>query len=117
MKKIKIKKGDLVQVMSGKDKGAKGHVLEVLRKKDRVVVEGVNIIKKRIKPTAENPSGVLWNKKHPFIFPMLCWWIPNRGYLHGWVTILKTEKKSDTLKNPEKKYNCYELRTQIEKRI
>ncbi len=57
MKKFKIKKGDFVQVMSGKDRGAKGHVLKVLRDKDRVIVEGVNIVKKRVKPTTENPQG------------------------------------------------------------
>ncbi len=65
MKKFKIKKGDMVQVMSGKDRGAKGHVLEIIRSKDRVIVEGVNIVKKRIKPTAENPSGGIEEKEAP----------------------------------------------------
>ncbi len=65
MKKFKIKKGDLVMVMSGKDRGSKGHVLQVIRSKDRVVVEGVNIIKKRVKPTAENPSGGIIEKEAP----------------------------------------------------
>ncbi|NPA42947.1 MAG: 50S ribosomal protein L24 [Chlorobi bacterium] len=65
MKKFKIKKGDLVQVMAGKDRGAKGHVLEVIRSKDRVIVEGVNIIKKRVKPSTENPSGGIIEKEAP----------------------------------------------------
>jgi len=65
MKKFKIKKGDLVQVMSGKDRGAQGHVLEVIRSKDRVIVEGVNIVKKRVKPTTENPSGGIIEKEAP----------------------------------------------------
>ncbi len=52
-------------VMSGKDRGSKGHVLQVIRSKDRVVVEGVNIIKKRVKPTAENPSGGIIEKEAP----------------------------------------------------
>jgi large subunit ribosomal protein L24 len=65
MKKFKLKKGDLVMVMSGKDRGTKGHILEVIRAKDRVVVEGVNIVKKRIKPTAENPSGGIIEKEAP----------------------------------------------------
>jgi len=65
MKKFKIKKGDLVQVMSGKYRGTKGHVLEVIRSKDRVIVEGVNIIKKRVKPTTENPSGGIVEKEAP----------------------------------------------------
>jgi len=65
MKKFKIKKGDYVVVMSGKDRGTKGYVLEVLRAKDRLIVEGVNIIKKRVKPTTENPSGGIIEKEAP----------------------------------------------------
>lgn len=65
MKKFKIKTGDYVQVMSGKDRGKKGKVLKVLRDKDRVLVEGINIITKRVKPTAENPQGGLVEKEAP----------------------------------------------------
>ncbi|MCD2255335.1 50S ribosomal protein L24 [Agrilactobacillus fermenti] len=52
-----VKTGDKVRVISGKDKGKEGTVTKVLPKKDRVVVEGVNMIKKHQKPTNENPSG------------------------------------------------------------
>lgn len=52
-----IKKGDKVIVITGKDKGKTGTVIEALPKKDRVVVEGVNIIKKHQKPTQMNPEG------------------------------------------------------------
>nr|WP_263314987.1 50S ribosomal protein L24 [Mammaliicoccus sp. Marseille-Q6498] len=52
-----VRKGDNVIVISGKDKGKTGKVLEALPKKDRVVVEGVNIIKKHQKPTQINPEG------------------------------------------------------------
>ena len=53
----KIKKGDEVVVISGDHKGSKGKVLEVLRKNDRILVEGVNLIKKHEKKTQENPQG------------------------------------------------------------
>ncbi len=65
MKKFKIKTGDQVMVMSGKDRGKKGKILKVLRDKDRVIVEGVNIVKKRIKPSAENPQGGIVEKEAP----------------------------------------------------
>ena len=52
-----IKKGDTVKVISGKDKGKTGVVLTALPKKDRVLVEGVNIIKKHTKPNQANPQG------------------------------------------------------------
>lgn len=53
----KIKKGDTVLVIAGKDKGKKGKVLSVLTKTERVVVEGVNIVKKHVRPTRKNPKG------------------------------------------------------------
>ncbi|MEV0146538.1 MULTISPECIES: 50S ribosomal protein L24 [unclassified Nonomuraea] len=52
-----VKKGDLVQVIAGKDKGAKGHVIATLPDRDRVVVEGVNMIKKHTKETHQGPRG------------------------------------------------------------
>ncbi|HCN61709.1 MULTISPECIES: 50S ribosomal protein L24 [Mammaliicoccus] len=52
-----VRKGDNVIVISGKDKGKTGKVLEALPKKERVVVEGVNVIKKHQKPTQLNPEG------------------------------------------------------------
>ncbi len=56
-KKLHIKKGDTVVVITGNDKGHKGRVLEVLRKSDRAIVEGVNLIKKHTKPDAKHPQG------------------------------------------------------------
>ena len=55
----KIKKGDTVEVIAGKDKGAKGKVLEVLPTEDRVIVEGVNIQKRHVKAGARQsmPQG------------------------------------------------------------
>ena len=57
MKKFNIKKGDTVYVNAGNDKGKSGKVLEVLRDKDRVVVEGINMISKHTKPNPKNPQG------------------------------------------------------------
>ena len=57
MKKFNIKKGDTVYVNAGNDKGKTGKVLEVLRDKDRVIVEGVNMVSKHTKPNAKNPQG------------------------------------------------------------
>lgn len=52
-----VKSGDTVEVIAGNSKGKTGRIIEVLVKKNRVVIEGVNIIKKHIKPNAQNPQG------------------------------------------------------------
>ncbi|MBS4197874.1 50S ribosomal protein L24 [Lederbergia citri] len=52
-----VKKGDKVMVITGKDKGKTGTVLAAFPKKDRVLVEGVNIVKKHSKPSQDNPQG------------------------------------------------------------
>lgn len=52
-----VKKGDKVTVLSGKDRGKQGEVLEVFPKKERVLVEGVNLIHKHAGPSQENPQG------------------------------------------------------------
>ncbi|WP_147425348.1 50S ribosomal protein L24 [Bailinhaonella thermotolerans] len=52
-----VKKGDLVQVIAGKDKGAKGRVIRAIPREERVVVEGVNMITKHSKVTATGPRG------------------------------------------------------------
>ncbi len=56
-KKLHIKVGDTVQVMSGESKGQGGKVLTIDRKKNRAIIEGVNMIKKHVKPSAANPQG------------------------------------------------------------
>ncbi len=53
----KIKKGDEVVVIAGDHKGNKGKILEVIRTKNRVLVEGVNLVKKHERKTQENPQG------------------------------------------------------------
>lgn len=59
--KLKIKKGDQVIVLTGRDRGAKGEVLKVIPDERRVVVQGVNIVTKHQKPTQVSPGGL--NKK------------------------------------------------------
>ena len=54
---MKVKKGDTVQVLSGNDKGKKGEVLEVIPKDSKVVVKGVNVRKKHIKPRKQGEEG------------------------------------------------------------
>ena len=58
-----VKKGDKVVVISGKDKGKQGVVLEAFPKKDRVLVEGVNIVKKHAKPSQANPQGGIFDQE------------------------------------------------------
>ena len=60
---MRVKKGDTVVVIAGKDKGKKGTVLKVMPKTNRVLVEGVNMITKHQKPTAVNPQGGIVNKE------------------------------------------------------
>ena len=57
MSKLHIKKGDTVYVNTGEDKGKTGRVLQVLVKKERAIVEGINMISKHSKPNAQNPQG------------------------------------------------------------
>ena len=57
-KKFKIKKGDAVIVIAGKDKGKSGNVLSILKNKDRVIVQGVNIVKRHRKATQESPGKI-----------------------------------------------------------
>lgn len=52
-----IKKGDKVQVIAGKDKGSQGTVIQVISNKNKVVVEGINIVKRHTKPSQNNPDG------------------------------------------------------------
>ena len=57
MSKMKIKKGDTVRVITGKDKGKEGKVLSVNQETSRVIVEGVNMVSKHTKPNTQNPQG------------------------------------------------------------
>ncbi len=75
MSTMKIKKGDNVKVIAGKDNGKEGKVLSVDRKSGRVLVEGVNMITKHTKPSAANQNGGIVQKEAPIA-------ISNVMYVH-----------------------------------
>lgn len=60
-----VKKGDKVQVISGKDKGKQGVILEAYPSKERVIVEGINLVKKHAKPSQMNPQGGIVEMEAP----------------------------------------------------
>tara|TARA_B100000700_G_scaffold230704_1_gene255221 strand:+ start:290 stop:595 length:306 start_codon:yes stop_codon:yes gene_type:complete len=60
---MKFKKDDMVQVITGKYKGQQGRIIKVYPGKDRVLVEGINIINKHERPTQENPQGGISKKE------------------------------------------------------
>jgi len=64
-KKIHIKKGNTVFVNAGENKGRQGRVLEVIRKSDRALVEGINLVSKHTKPNAKSPQGGIIKKEAP----------------------------------------------------
>ena len=61
----KVKKGEEVVVIAGDHKGKKGKVLQVLRDKNRVIVEGVNLLKKHERKTQDNPQGSIVEREFP----------------------------------------------------
>ncbi|MDR1720623.1 MAG: 50S ribosomal protein L24 [Dysgonamonadaceae bacterium] len=65
MSKLHIKKGDIVFVNTGDDKGKTGRVLKVFIEKQRALVEGVNMVSKSTKPNAKNPQGGIVKKETP----------------------------------------------------
>ena len=86
---MKVKVGDKVKVLAGKDKGKEGRVLVTLKKKDRVVVEGINIVKKHLKPGRTNETGGILETENPIH-------VSN-------VKVATEEKKAKTTKKSTKK--------------
>ena len=86
---MKVKVGDKVIVLAGKDKGKEGRVLVTLKKKDRVVVEGINIVKKHLKPGRTNETGGILETENPIH-------VSN-------VKVVTEEKKAKTTKKSTKK--------------
>ena len=76
----KIKKGDLVQVIAGKDKGKEGKIIAVNKKNNTVLVEGANMITKHTKPSASNQQGGIIHQEGPID-------ISNVMYLHKGVPV------------------------------
>jgi len=64
-KKLHIKKGDTVMVITGESKGQKGRILEVDREKSRALVEGINLVSKHTKPNTKAPQGGIIKKEAP----------------------------------------------------
>lgn len=75
MATLKIKRGDTVRVIAGKDNGKEGKVVSIDRKKGRVLVEGINMVTKHMKPSAANQNGGIVQKEAPID-------ISNVMYLH-----------------------------------
>ena len=63
--KLKIKTGDTVRIIAGDHKGTEGKIVRVLRDKNKAIVEGVNMVSKHEKPSAQNPQGGIVKKEAP----------------------------------------------------
>ena len=62
---MKVKVGDQVKILAGKDRNKEGKIIKTLRKEDRVVVEGINIVKKHLKPRYTNETGSIQETEAP----------------------------------------------------
>ena len=91
-KKIKLRKGDEVIVLSGKDKGKTGKIIKVLPKKDKAIVAEINKVKKNQKPDNNQPGGII-EKEMPIHISNLSFFDPNtkKGIKIGY-KILKDKK-------------------------
>ena len=61
----RLRKGDEVVVMSGKDKGKKGKIARIFAEEGKVIIEGINLVKRHLRPTARNPQGGILEKEAP----------------------------------------------------
>ena len=86
---MKVKVGDKVKILAGKDKGKEGTVTVTLKKKDKVVVSGINMVKKHMKPNHQNETGGILETEAPIH-------VSN-------VKVIEAEKKAKTVKTTEKK--------------
>ena len=77
--KIRIKSGDTVRVIAGDHKGNEGKVLQVIRDKNKAIVEGINIVSKHEKPSARNPQGGIVEKEAPIHISNLSLLDPKSG--------------------------------------
>ena len=90
---MKVKVGDNVKVLAGKDKGKEGRIIKTLKKDNKVVVEGINIIKKHVKPNRMNEVGSIVEVEAPIH-------VSNVKVVEE---TKKVEKKAKTTKKSEKK--------------
>lgn len=92
---MKVKVGDKVKILAGKDRGKEGKVLLTLKKRDKVVVEGINIVKKHMKPNQANETGGILSVEAPIH-------VSNVKVIEGKDTKKTTEKKTTTKKSTKK---------------
>lgn len=92
---MKVRVGDKVKILAGKDRGKEGKVLVTLKKKDKVVVEGINIVKKHMKPNQLNETGGILSVEAPIH-------VSNVKVIEGKDTKKTTEKKTTTKKSTKK---------------
>ncbi len=76
---IKLKKGDLVEVLQGKDKGRQAKIKKMLAKEGKAVVEGLNLFKRHLKPTGREKSGGIVERERPFAISKLALICPGCG--------------------------------------
>jgi len=91
---MKVKVGDKVRILAGKDRGKEGKVLVTLKKKDKVVVEGINIVKKHMKPSQQNETGGILSVEAPIH-------VSNVKVIEG-KEVKKETKKTTTKKSTKK---------------
>lgn len=87
MSKIKIKKGDLVRVITGKDKGKDGKVIKVNQKDNTLIVEGVNMMTKHTKPSAANQQGGIVHQEGPIDVSNVMYLYKDKATRIGYQTI------------------------------
>ena len=87
---MKVKVGDNVRILAGKDKGKEGRIIKTLKKDNKVVVEGINIIKKHVKPNRMNEVGSIQEMEAPI-------------HVSNVKVIVEEKKATKTTKKTEKK--------------
>jgi large subunit ribosomal protein L24 len=95
--KLSLRKNDQVQVMSGREKGKTGKVLAVSAKTGRVTIEKINMVKRHLKPSQQNPQGGIVEKELPLHYSNVLLMCPkcNRGVRHGVKLATAAGKKGD----------------------
>ncbi len=76
---MKLKKGDQVTVLAGRDRGKKGKILKIFPKANQVIVEGINMVKKHQRPSRENPKGGMVERETKINFSNLKLICPKTG--------------------------------------
>jgi large subunit ribosomal protein L24 len=103
MKKCKLKKGDVIVITAGKNKKKTGKILKVLHESERVIVEGLNMVTRQVKPTAERQGGTVKKEASIHISNVSLWNSDEkRPYKVGWKHLedgrkVRFDKKTNTV--------------------